>query len=973
MFYNDGYRPMLGEEKHPQFLGRPGSQCWAEIWDIIGPMMESVIATGEATWSEDFFLLMRRSGYLEETYFTFSYSPIRDDDGRVNGIFNACTESTGRVLADRRMKTLRAMVTEARSVGDAARHCAEALGRNPRDVPYALVYLLDSRGSRLTLVAQAGLDPGTRASPPSVELGDGGGAPWPFAGVLEHHRAQLLDGLSRRFDCLPAAPWDEVPDEALLLPIGRPGAERLAGVVVLGVSPRRAFDEAYRDFFELVAGNIATAISNAHAYEEERERAEKLAELDRAKTTFFSNVSHEFRTPLTLILGPLEDALLSPAKALRGESLEAVHRSALRLLRLVNNLLDFSRVEASRAQSRFEPTDLAVLTGGLAGSFQSLIESTGMNLTVDCGALPEPVYVDRSQWEKIVVNLISNAFKFTFQGEIAVTLRATDGHVELAVRDTGTGIPEAELPRVFERFHRVEGARGRTFEGSGIGLALVQDLVHQHGGTIRVESEVDRGSTFTVSIPRGSSHLPVDRIAPANDATPRSGAESFVLEAAHWSSIEPAGSEALEPPMQRVAQDLRILIADDNADMRAYLVRLLAPRWNVEAVSDGEAALVAARRQPPDLVLSDVMMPKLDGVGLLLALRANLATSTVPVVLLSARAGEEAVVGSLETGADDYLVKPFSARELLARIGNLVSMGRARAAIQQELSSSERDVAKLAQELVIKKRELDAALETARIARDYAERASELKTRFLGMVSHELRTPITPLRLHLDGLERRRDLLPPSEQKAVARMTHSVSRLWSIIESLLEYARVQGNQLTMHREEFDLISVLRDAVEEHRDRAKQKGLALDLSVPSPAVLLRSDSRLVRVVVTNLVDNAVKFTATGSVGVAIKPGANGHRITVRDTGPGIAPEDRYRIFEPFEQVGPLEHKHHVGVGLGLALVRDIVDALGGRIDVDSVVGEGSVFTVALPVDSTVLTRPSLHGRDGPPSRSEASGA
>jgi signal transduction histidine kinase len=268
-----------------------------------------------------------------------------------------------------------------------------------------------------------------------------------------------------------------------------------AGVLVVGLNPYRRFDDNYRSFLSLVAGQIAAGVANAQAYEEERRRAEALAEIDRAKTTFFSNISHEFRTPLTLMLGPLEDVLndqvesgVAPAHRSR---LEIAHRNSLRLLKLVNTLLDFSRIEAGRMEAHFEPTDLCKLTAELACNFESATEKAGLALSIDCEDLQQPVYVDHDMWEKIVLNLLANAFKFTFEGSIEVQLRASMAGqaVELIVRDTGVGIPESELARVFERFHRVEGQKSRSFEGSGIGLALVQELVKLHGGTIRVESQ----------------------------------------------------------------------------------------------------------------------------------------------------------------------------------------------------------------------------------------------------------------------------------------------------------------------------------------------------------------------------------------------------------------------------------------------------------------------------------------------------
>jgi signal transduction histidine kinase len=413
----------------------------------------------------------------------------------------------------------------------------------------------------------------------------------------------------------------------------------------------------------------------AAANRELREANAKLGELDAAKTAFFSNISHEFRTPLTLMLGPIEDALAHEDGGLRGETLQSVHRSALRLLRLVNSLLDFSRLEAGRLGASFEPLDLATLTAGLASSFHSLVDSAKLKLVVECPPLSSPVYVDRAHWEKIVLNLVSNAFKFTFEGGITVRLQEQEDHVDLVVRDTGTGIPPHEQARIFERFHRVEGARGRSFEGSGIGLALVKELVDLHGGSVRVESTVGEGSTFTVTIPKGASHLPVERIIvgdrdPARDA--EATATPWVLEGARW----------LARPRVREAaptSDLhRILLIDDNADVRAYVAGLLERHWSVDVACDGEEALARIEAAPPDLILSDVMMPGLDGIALAKVLRAQPKTRHLPIILLSARAGEEASVEAIEAGADDYLVKPFSARDLFARVRTHLDAARAR-------------------------------------------------------------------------------------------------------------------------------------------------------------------------------------------------------------------------------------------------------------------------------------------------------
>ena len=441
------------------------------------------------------------------------------------------------------------------------------------------------------------------------------------------------------------------------------------------------------------------AEQNQRALEVERRRVEALAEIDRAKTQFFANISHEFRTPLTLMLGPLEDMKRDSAGAVAPPphypQVDLVHRNGLRLLKLVNTLLDFSRIEAGRVQAVYEATDLAQLTAHLASEFRSAIEKAGLTLVVNCLPLTEPVYVDREMWEKIVLNLLSNAFKFTFEGTIAVSLTQEDGRFELAVTDTGTGIPADELPRLFERFHRVEGAKGRTYEGSGIGLALVQELTRLHGGSVTVESEYGKGSTFRVSILAGTSHLPQQQIGGMRtQASTGLGAQPFVEEALRWlpGEVQNAIIDDALPADQRAIPEAErplILLADDNADMREHLARLLSAHYRIEVVADGEAALRAAARRMPSLVLSDVMMPRMDGIELLSRLRAEPRTAAVPVILLSARAGEEARVEGLGAGADDYLIKPFSARELLARVDAHLKIARVRGEAMERLRSSE--------------------------------------------------------------------------------------------------------------------------------------------------------------------------------------------------------------------------------------------------------------------------------------------
>jgi len=694
LIYNDSYIPFLGETKHPAMLGAPGREAWGEIWAAIEPMHHEV-AAGRATSVEDVQLFFARRLPREEVYVSWGYSPILAADGvTIEGTFDACTETTAKVVGKRRLATLRdlgARSTEQRSAEVACRDAAEVLRANPLDIPFAAIYLFDEEGMSARRVAGTRLDNCSTVFPESHPVIHGSlvSEPWPLSRVAETSRSCQISDLPGTVGILPAGQWPDPVETAFVHPLAAQTQSRPAGFLIAGVSPRRILDPDYRTFLDLVAGHIATSIADARAFEAERKRAEALAEIDRAKTNFFSNVSHEFRTPLTLLMNPIEEILAEPPSRLASEHrslLHVAHRNSLRLLRLVNTLLDFSRVEAGRIQANYEPVDLATLTADLASNFRSACERAGLALDVRCPSLGQPVYVDREMWEKVVLNLISNAFKFTLDGRIEVAVHAVGADAALVVKDSGVGIPEAELPRVFERFHRVEGQRGRTHEGTGIGLALVQELVRLHRGEIRVESKAGHGTTFTVTVPFGRDRLPADRVQGSRPlASTAIGADAFVEEALRWLPSAPAsgisetmvddlGSQTDVVPADR--QRSRVLIVDDNADMRQHVSRVLAKWWDVEAASDGLAALEAARQNTPDLVLADVMMPRLDGIGLLSALRSDPDMADIPVILLSARAGEEARIEGLSVGADDYLVKPFSARELVARVRSHLSMSR---------------------------------------------------------------------------------------------------------------------------------------------------------------------------------------------------------------------------------------------------------------------------------------------------------
>lgn len=703
---NEKYRRDTLGAKYPWALGRPAREVWAEIWDDIGPRLETVMTEGIASWDESLLLVLERSGFKEETYHTFSYSPLTDEDGAIAGMLCVVTEETDRVVSESRLAMLQSLgtaLTGASSEQELFQVAEAELASDLRVLPFSLVYLFDENDDSARLVAAAGVSPGHPVAHQLVADDQ----PWPLK-ELRQCNAVMIEELETLFESLPSGAWPDPPKTAYLMPLGSPGEES-AGFLVAGLSSYRPNDTEYQGFVSLLASQLAGSLSRARAYEEERQRAEKLAELDRAKTTFFTNVSHEFRTPLTLLLGPTADALNDASQPLSGEQrqrLELIERNAERLLRLVNTLLDFSRLEAGAAEPQFEPVDIARQTSETAQLFQPAMARAGLELIIDCPSVGEEVYLDREMWVKVVSNLLSNALKFTFEGSITVRLRKleAEGAVELEVADTGTGIPASAQRHLFERFHRVSGARSRSHEGSGIGLALVAELVELHQGSVRAKSAPGAGSSFFVRLPLGTAHLR-DHQLPLTPGAARASlqavAAGYVQEALNWLQHD-ARTAALGQAMDGTRP--RVLFADDNSDMRHYVADLLDSSYDVVSASDGAEALSLALADPPDLVLTDVMMPKLDGFELVRALRSDPRTASVPIIMLSARAGSEAAVEGLDAGADDYLIKPFSALELLARLRSTLALEQSR----REATRREHQIASELQRSLVPMRDFES-------------------------------------------------------------------------------------------------------------------------------------------------------------------------------------------------------------------------------------------------------------------------
>ncbi len=773
-FYNDRYRPILGATKHPYALGAPARQVFPEAWPFIGPLFHRT-RVGESVALDDQLIPLDRNGYLENCYFTLSYSPIRNESGGVGGMLGVVAETTERVQAERRFATLRDLLraaAEAKSVETACENATGIFDKNDVDVPFALLYLVEQHGQRARLVSTSGLNPGMPACPREIELAADEPRAWPVARAMGSRKLALVTDLPSRFDGLPGGPYLEPAHTAVIMPLAKPGQQHPEAIFIAGASPRRAFDDAYQGFFELAADHILTAITNARAFQCERGRAERLA-------------------------------------------------------------------------------------------------------------------------------------------------------------DIGVGIAPHELPHVFERFHRIEGTRARTHEGSGIGLAMVQELVTLLGGTISAHSSFGTGTTFTVTLPRGSNHLPSERIQTARPVTSSSSsAGAFVEEALRWLPERecPDAPQVTDVSANAAhgSSTARILVADDNADMRAYLRRLLEPDFVVELVDDGTKALASACARPPDLVVTDVMMPGLNGFELIRKLRAHEATRTIPVVVLSARAGEEAKVHGLAEGADDYVTKPFSACELVARVRSQLQLGQLRRAAE-----TAQRLARAQQERSIE--------ELQRVVR-----FSEM---FIGILGHDLRNPLSAISVAANLLGHRAE----SEKVAtpVSRILTSVRRMDRMISQLLEFAQIRlGRGIALDRAPIDVLDVCQSVIDELNTWCNA-----DIVLESVGDLRGIwDRDHVTQLVSNLVTNACQH---GTPGTGIQVDLDGCddelvRLQVKNQGAipaGLLPV----IFDPLLRIEkhPDKPRRSSGLGLGLYITREIVIAHGGTIRVESGEATGTTFVVDLP--------------------------
>jgi signal transduction histidine kinase len=936
--YNDSYAHFLGK-KHPVALGARAEDVWKEVWEQLVPKVKSA-ERNEGTYDDSYLFIMDRKGYQEEVYVSFCYCPAPGDDGAVKGVFCVCSDNTERVVNERAVQTLQdlgALVFDDKSLHAIYHNAADALGKNNKDFPFAIIYEIDNDAKKATAVASAGTNNKQYLLPATIELQAPATAASEFCQAYAANKLIISD-INTVNEDIPKGMWKTPATQFAYIPITAVGSDHPYAIIFAALNPYRPVDNHFKQFCELVGERVSLEINKMLALEEERKRAAGLEQIDKAKTVFFSNISHEFRTPLTLILNPLEELLNQPKSDLSDQekqNIETVHRNALRLLKLVNTLLDFSRIESGRQQASYVPTDLAVLTRNLAANFRAVIEKAGMQLIVNCKNDMPPVYVDRQMWERIVFNLLSNAFKYTPSGSITVALSTKDDFAILEIIDTGVGIPASELPHMFERFHRLQNTTGRTFEGTGIGLSLIKEFVLLHKGDIDVASELDKGSTFTVRIPLGKDHLPPQQII-TDDSDEMVTSAMYVEEAGtllvRENNVEMAAvTENGDLPL--------VLVVDDNADMREHLRSVLMPHFRIVTANNGQEALQKIQEQPPALILSDIMMPVLDGIGLLQEVKASKATAHIPVILLTARAGEESKIVGWETGADDYLTKPFSSKELISRISSQIKTQQIRAESLMGIVEQEQYAKKLEE-----------------MNRELIKMNEEL-TSFAYVSSHDLQEPLRKIQMFSRRiLEKEVNSLSEEGRNFFYRMDNAASRMQLLINDLLTYSRTNTSQ--KHFEKTDLNLLLAEVKLELYEKVTATNTIIEsTSLPALSIIPFQFKQLF----TNLLANSIKFARPNvqphiaikselvdgiTINKALANNENKYwHISIADNGTGFDPKFSEQIFGLFQRLHG--RKDYEGTGIGLAIAKKVVENHNGFITADGREGDGATIHLYLP--------------------------
>jgi signal transduction histidine kinase len=684
------------------------------------------------------------------------------------------------------------------------------------------------------------------------------------------------------------------------------------------------------------------------ALAELKDRNARLAELDHMKSVFLANISHELRTPLALILGPTEKWLSSgDLTEEQHRDLDVVMRNARSLLKTVNDLLDVSKLEAGKLSPEYSRVDLSKIVRLTCSLFEGSARERSVDYTVQ---VPDAVLaeVDAEMIQRVLLNLLSNAFKFgAVGGRIACVLETAGNNALLQVQDKGPGIPIDMRERIFERFIQVEGEVTRRHGGTGLGLAIVKEFVELHHGSIRETTPVGGGALFIVTLPIKAPADAVVGSALAQEFAP-TGLLSSVLEELRAPKLR---VEAVQPGTMKRGT---ILVVEDNPDMNQFIVDTLRGEYDVISAFDGEEGLEKTLTHKPDLVLSDIMMPEVGGEEMVSEIRRRPELGGIGIILLTAKADEEVRVRLLRAGAQDFVTKPFLREEVKARVRNVMIGKRTRDLLKRELQSSQEDLEELAQEVSLRRHELEKSIEEARASRDEVQRLLQLRDEFISIAGHELKTPLTPLCLQRQMIQKvmqSRDLPEGvKQQKLEAYLEMSkrqIDALTKLAETLLDVSQMRLGRFCIKPEKnVDLFNLVQEVVERYRPQWEMAHSPVKVELLGESPRGQWDRLRMEQVISNLLINAIKYGRGNRIEFTISSDMSRARISIRDYGPGISKGDQARIFNRFERAGSIGS--FGGLGLGLYITRQIVTAHAGTIGIESEVGNGATFIIDLPL-------------------------
>ncbi|OCF72550.1 hypothetical protein I204_06932 [Kwoniella mangroviensis CBS 8886] len=1152
MIYNDNYAQIVD---HPHMWGRSArvKEAWGPVWDSVSHLIDRCLSAGEPCYREDDLLLYRRGpkGYWVEKYHTWSFIPLFDEDGKPLGLFNPTRDTTASVLARRRQETMRDLSEQlltARTTNEFYNGIVEVLEQNPKDVPFLMCYSVEV-GSELNhaslhLESSIGIPEGHQAAPTDLDLpisadrfsrasfglkGNQLSSPtlsaisalssgtgrmrysydkqsWPIAQAISTRQAVVVDDCTDLIKGFPLREWEALPESAIIVPISSESSvETPQAVIIIGLNIASPLDSVYEDWIHVLRAHLTTSLGTVRAAEAEINRQAERDRMERAKTAWFQGAAHDLRSPLTLVAGPLDDVLRTNLSSGQRTTLSLAQRNLARVQRLVNALLDFSRIEAGKLTGRFMPLDLGTFVKDLAMMFKPAVERRKIDYKIQIEPHEGMVFVDPTLLETVVSNLISNALKYTEKGVITIDLRYYLTHADIAIIDTGIGIPAAELSAVTDRFHRATTALSRGTEGTGIGLALSKEIVRLHGGHLLITSQTaeesggPHGSTFTARIPLIERQVVQDNLARIDFGT---YGKAVVDEAMHWISpsdagLESIGSENNESNSSRAEGYLFdrndvLLLVDDNTDMRHYVKNIFSPYCRVVEAVNGKQALELAQRTPPHLILSDLMMPLMNGQELLTAIRSDPQTRMIPMVLLSAATDDELRLAAFVEGAEDFMLKPFKPKELLARVHLHMQIGKKRAHLemlyaqrQQEIDvildycpsgivrtdatgkiiygndtyraftgiphevdlnkwadyvdesirddleskwnrvvhGDEREITETwkwsngtsVSGTFIRLDKIDSGLSgvlgclsdvsyqeekllEAERRRIEAEESKQQQELLVDLTSHEIRTPVSAI-LQCSSLVKENLMALQGQLRAagqtgfratpelLAEIDEDLEALESIHQcglvqerianDVLSLARIQLDMLSLHDFGSDLKAEAKKIVSVFASEAKMKKIQLVLEFGenidrAGIVSIKTDHVRLHQVVTNLISNAIRFTASSKTRVitvkyeigfappaddTCAPSSTQETavalpveedtkvwlfVAIKDTGPGLGPTEQAGLFQRFSQGNNMVHTKFGGSGLGLFICKRISELLGGRIELESQLGVGSVF-------------------------------